>query len=187
MSFSEAASSISARCRPEYSSTMASCTMVSSRCVAGLSIGMRPFSAIATMMSAMRASPSETRRPTSRSHEGGDGGSWVEPATSAKVNTIMIIAGSASEAIIISRLDPMPPKLVPTSRPASARKKRALPRSAMIAMRSADQENTARCGMSARAKPPPRWRRRRDRERREQPDALSASTTSLRISRKRSR
>ena len=34
-----AAASISARWRPEYSSTMASCTMVSSRWVAGLSIG----------------------------------------------------------------------------------------------------------------------------------------------------
>ena len=67
--------------------------------------------------------------------------SWVEPATSASVNTIIIIAGSASEAIITSRLEPMPPKLVPTSRPASARKKRALPRSAMIAIRSADQLN----------------------------------------------
>ena len=67
--------------------------------------------------------------------------SCVEPATSASVNTIMIIAGSASEAIITSRLDPMPPKLVPTSMPASARKKRALPRSAMMAMRSADHEN----------------------------------------------
>ncbi len=67
--------------------------------------------------------------------------SCVEPAISASVNTIMIIAGSASEAIITSRLDPMPPKLVPTSRPASARKKRPLPRSAIMAMRSADQEN----------------------------------------------
>ena len=68
--------------------------------------------------------------------------SWVEPAISASVNTIMIIAGSASEAIITSRLDPMPPKLVPTSSPASARAKRALPSSAMMAMRSADQENS---------------------------------------------
>ena len=54
---------------------------------------------------------------------------------------IISIAGSASEAIITSRLDPMPPKLVPTSSPASARKKRALPSSAMMAMRSADHEN----------------------------------------------
>src|SRR5215467_12327705 len=68
--------------------------------------------------------------------------SWVEPAISASVNTIMIMAGSASEAIITSRLDPMPPKLVPTSSPARARKKRPLPSSAAIAMRSADHENS---------------------------------------------
>ena len=67
--------------------------------------------------------------------------SCVEPAISASVNTIMIIAGSASDAIMTSRLEPMPPKLVPTSIPASASRKRALPRSAMMAMRSADQEN----------------------------------------------
>ena len=64
--------------------------------------------------------------------------SWVEPATSASVKAIMIIAGSASEANIISRLEPMPPKLVPTSMPTSARKKRAEPSSAVMAMRSAD-------------------------------------------------
>src|ERR1700674_5030439 len=54
----------SARWRPEYSSTIASCTMVSSRCVAGLSTGIRPFSASATMTSATIAIPSETRNPT---------------------------------------------------------------------------------------------------------------------------
>ena len=63
-SFSDAASSIIARWRPEYSSTIASCTMVSSRCVAGLSTGMRAFSASATMMSATSPSASDTRRPT---------------------------------------------------------------------------------------------------------------------------
>ena len=67
--------------------------------------------------------------------------SRVEPAISARVNTITIMAGSASEAIITSRLEPMPPKLVPTSMPARARKNRALPKSAMMAMRSADQLN----------------------------------------------
>ena len=65
----------------------------------------------------------------------------MEPAISASVNTIISIAGSASEAIMTSRLEPMPPNAVPTSSPASARKKRALPSSAMMAMRSADQEN----------------------------------------------
>ena len=65
--------------------------------------------------------------------------SCVEPATSATVKTIMIMAGSASEANIISRLEPMPPKLVPTSMPTSARKKRAEPSRAVMAMRSAAQ------------------------------------------------
>ena len=58
-------------------------------------------------------------------------------------NTIRGIAGSASAAIITSRLEPMPPKLVPTSIPASARKKRALPSSATMAMRSAVQLNNS--------------------------------------------
>ena len=68
--------------------------------------------------------------------------SWVEPATSAMQNTIRSIAGSASAAIMTSRLEPMPPKLVPTSIPASARKKRALPSSATMAIRSAVQLNS---------------------------------------------
>ena len=54
----------------------------------------------------------------------------------------MIKAGSAKVANIISRLEPMPPKLVPTSIPARARKNRALPSSAVMAIRSADQLNS---------------------------------------------
>ncbi len=80
--------------------------------------------------------------------------SCVEPATSATVNTIMIMAGSASEANIISRLDPMPPKLVPMSMPTSARNRRALPSRAVIAIRSADQlkcRPVANVGTSAAA------------------------------------
>ena len=46
---------------------------------------------------------------------------------------------SASAAIMTSRLAPMPPNPVPTSRAARARKNRALPSSAMIAIRSAVQ------------------------------------------------
>jgi hypothetical protein len=103
---------------------------------------MRAFSAIATMMRANSASPSDTRKPTSLdAMKAATVESWVDPAISASVNTAISIAGSASEAIITSRLEPIPPKLVPTSRPASARKKRALPRSAMMAMRSAVQLN----------------------------------------------
>ena len=138
--------------------------MVSSRCVAGLSTGMRAFSAIATMISAISARPSETRSPTAAdAMKAAMVESWVEPAISASVNTIMSIAGSASEAIITSRLEPMPPKLVPTSRPASARKKRALPSSAMMAMRSADQVNSrpVREGRHQRGRDPGARRRSR--------------------------
>ena len=83
---------------------------------------MRPFSAIATITSPMTARPNETRKPTcGEAMNSATFESCVDPAIRASVNTSMIIAGSASEAIITSRLDPMPPKLVPTSRPASAR------------------------------------------------------------------
>ena len=64
-------------------------------------------------------------------------GSEVERTSSATVKMTISIAGSASEAIIISRDEPMPPKLVPTSMPASASAKRAVPSSATSAMRSA--------------------------------------------------
>ena len=117
---------------------MASCTMVSSRCVAGLSTGIRAFSAMATITKPTSAMASDTRSPTPgpcmnvATEE-----SWVEPARSETVNAIISSAGSASEAIIISRLEPIPPKLVPTSSPARASMKRALPRSAMIAIKSA--------------------------------------------------
>ena len=116
---------------------------------------MRAFSAIATMISAISAKPSETRRPTlPDAMNAATVESWVEPAISASVNTVISMAGSASEAIITSRLDPMPPKLVPTSSPASARKKRAVARNAMIAIMSADQEKMspiAKVGTSAAA------------------------------------
>ncbi len=116
--------------------------MVSSRCVAGLSTGMRAFSAMATMTNATSAMPSEIRRPTlAVSMCSAMVDSWVDPATSARVKTMMIMAGSAREAIITSRLEPMPPKLVPTSIPARARKKRAPARRATMAIRSAVQLN----------------------------------------------
>jgi len=49
-------SSTIASCLPEYSSIIASWIIVSSRCVAGLSTGMRPVSAIAIIKSAAKAS-----------------------------------------------------------------------------------------------------------------------------------
>src|SRR4029078_9068621 len=63
---------------------MASCTMVNSRCVAGLSTGIRAFSAMATMINANSASPSDTLRPTSDdTRKAAMVESWVEPASSA--------------------------------------------------------------------------------------------------------
>ena len=67
--------------------------------------------------------------------------SRVVPAAMASVSTISIMAGSASVAIIISRDEPMPPKLVPTSMPASASRARAAPSSATSATTSAAQLN----------------------------------------------
>ena len=58
--------------------------------------------------------------------------SCVVPAISATVNTTSSIAGSASEAIIISRDEPMPPNAVPTSMPASASAKRPVASSATM-------------------------------------------------------
>ncbi len=96
--------------------------MVSSRWVAGLSIGMRAFSAIADEDEREQR---ETERDAQADRTGGSMcaamlESCVVPATSATVKTISSIAGSASEAIIISRDEPMPPNAVPTSMPASA-------------------------------------------------------------------
>ena len=100
------------------------------------------------MISAITAMPSDTRKPTSdEAMKFATVESWVDPATSAMQNTISSIAGSASAAIMTSRLEPMPPKLVPTSMPASARR-------ATMAIRSAVQLNNrpvAKVGTSAAA------------------------------------
>ena len=153
INFSIAAASIRARCRPEYSRIMASCTMVSSRCVAGLSTGTRAFSAIATMTMATRPRPSETRKPTEvPSSFAAMIASEVVPTSSETVKITISMAGSASEAIISSRLEPMPPKLVPTSSPASAVKKRAPPRRATSTMRSTlgpSRRSVLKAGISA--------------------------------------
>ena len=114
--------------------------------------------------------------------------SWVDLAIRAKVKMIISIAGSARDAIIISRLEPMPPKLVPTSMPASARKKRALPSRAAMAMRSAvplKSRPVAKVGTRAAATHVAakiRYGATRNSQ-----DALSASTTSFCSSRRRSR
>ena len=102
---------------------------------------MRAFSAIATNTKANSARPSETRSPIEAfTKVAAMAESCVVPATSATVKTMSSIAGSASDAIIISREEPMPPKAVPTSMPASASAKRPVASSATIAMRSAEEE-----------------------------------------------
>ncbi len=99
---------------------------------------------MATMVSAISAIPIETRMPTSpEAMKVTTFDNWVDPATSATEKAIRSIAGSASAPIIISRDAPMPPKLVPTSMPASAVKKRVLLRSATSAIRSAVQLNAS--------------------------------------------
>ncbi len=95
-------------------------------------------------MNANMPSPSDTRKPTAPvANKSAIADSWVVPATSATVNTMSSIAGSASDAIIISREAPMPPNAVPTSMPASASAKRAVPSNATMAIRSADHENSS--------------------------------------------
>ena len=114
--------------------------------------------------------------------------SCVEPAISATDSAIISIAGSASEAIITSREAPMPPKLVPMSIAASAWAKRALPSSAVIAIRSPDQLNSspvAKVGTSAAATQV--TAKITYGATRNSQDAFSASTTSLPSSRFRSR
>jgi hypothetical protein len=61
----------------------------------------------------------------------------VVAADMASVNTAISSTGSASAPIIISREEPIPPKAVPMSRPASAVKKRASASSPASTMTSA--------------------------------------------------
>ncbi len=82
----------------------------------------------------------------------------------------------------------MPPKLVPTSIPASARAKRALPSKAVMAIRSPDQLNirlAEKVGISAAAtqvEAKTKYGATRNSQ-----EALSATTASLPSSRRRSR
>ena len=78
----------------------------------------------------------------------------VLPATIARVNTAISMAGSASAERVISRELPMPPKAVPTSMPARARKKRARakkPASTMTSAMAAVGRLTASNGTTAAA------------------------------------
>ena len=114
------ANSISANDLPEYSSTIASCTMVNSRCVSWLSTGMREVSAIATIKTAIPAKRLDTLRPL--------------PGTIHRTKTAIKAAGSAKLEMNISRDDPIPPNEEPASRAASARKKRPNPKTKKAAI-----------------------------------------------------
>src|SRR3990167_5301295 len=118
-SFRNEAYSIKARYGPEYSNTMASCTMVNSRCVAGLSTGYRAFSASANNTSARRLNSIK-------------GCSKILSCESmplicdvvlfmAIAAKIKIMVGSTSEAIAISRAAPMPPNADADSMPPNTR------------------------------------------------------------------
>src|SRR3989454_556344 len=114
-----------ARYRPEYSSTMASWIIVSSRWVAGLSTGSRPVSASMTMKNATKArrwagfaasSGSRARRSTMPPR-------LIVSARSATAKTATMIVRSASAATATSRPQPTPPQAPPQASPASARMK----------------------------------------------------------------
>jgi len=97
--------------------------MVSSRWVEGLSTGSRPVSAVTTMVSATNASrlPGETSRPGLSALEETMAARLAECPGIDSANTASKIVGSTMAAMVISRLEPMPPKAVPVSQPARVR------------------------------------------------------------------
>ncbi len=113
---------MSARSLPEYSSIMASCTMVSSRWVEGLSTGILAFSARMAMKKAAAASSREgstMSRPVEATCSDMPPRAVV-PVTRAMANMDRSMVGSTMEEMNISLLEPMPPKVEPASRAASA-------------------------------------------------------------------
>src|SRR5512140_303537 len=116
------ASSSTARYGPEYSSTIASWTIVSSRCVAGLSTGYRAVSPSATRASAATAGRSHgwATRPAPATESMPS--TVSEPDATANALKVTISAGSRKAEIVISRLAPMPPNALAESRPARTMK-----------------------------------------------------------------
>src|SRR5450759_3904791 len=116
---------------PECSSSMPSCSMVSSRWVSGLSTGMRPVSAGSS--TSMAANPRKSAACQARTHDvprcAARAPSSVVPAATAVENTTIIKTGSTSGASVISREAPMPPKAPPASSAPTAVRKRASARS----------------------------------------------------------
>ncbi len=106
-----AAHSTSASRGPAYSRTIASCTIVSSRWVAGLSTGSRPVSATMTITSAAKASnaASDTTCSGCVMVWATNAPRFAEPAGMDNAKTASKMVGSTSAAMVISRLAPMPP------------------------------------------------------------------------------
>ena len=120
VSLSMLENSMNARPRPEYSSIMASWTMVSSRCVVGLSKGILAFSARRVIMNdapaSMRAGPTAAS-PMAEMADDMLPMSVPAPESTARVAMDRSSAGSMSTDIIISLLLPMPPNVDPPSSP----------------------------------------------------------------------
>ena len=112
--------------------------MVNSRCVEGLSTGIRPVSAMATNIRANKANTKEglSTKPSFKT--------WAIAPDKLVVEAVMVsvkiainMAGSAIEEMVISLDEPMPPNAVPISNPAKARKKRAKAKKPTITITSA--------------------------------------------------
>ena len=154
--------------------------MVSSRCVAGLSTGMRAFSASSTIVNATavkaRLGYSASDCVASSSEICG---SAVVALISEATKMTISSAGSARKPIIISRRAPSVPKAVPTSIAASDTNTRAVANRPTSAMASAARVNGRRVaieGMIAAAVtivPKTTYGARRNR--REALDAITAS------------
>ena len=119
--------SIMASSLPEYSRIMASWTMVSSRWVVGLSNGILAFSARSVIMNeqaaSMRAGPTAATPMVAMASEMSPM-SVPAPERTASVAMPSSRAGSISTDIIISRLLPIPPKVLPPSSPPRTMAKR---------------------------------------------------------------
>jgi len=116
----DAPSSIKARCRPEYSRIIVSCTIVSSRCVDGSSIGILDVSTI-IITTIARNTMIKT------GWERGKTISFifdmiieieVDPLTNPTVKIETRMEGSDRAEMIDSRLLPIPPNVLAVSRPA---------------------------------------------------------------------
>jgi hypothetical protein len=129
--------------------------MVSSRWVAGLSIGIRAFSANKTIV---KATPAKRRLGSMTYERAIDAsttlGRAVLPDNRNALNNTMSSAGSARKPTIISRRAPIEPKAVPISMAASDRNTRAVANSPINAIASATRasgRSVATEGMMAAA------------------------------------